>query len=136
MPTVTFKKKNMPFGLDEVFNGDIDDFKSLVDPLWLKILIGILFLYTMTINNILTILMIQFEKFGGDSMKRSLHNQLLTQVGYSIILYNIICTPILTWRIIFTRLVKVKNCSLILFIISELIINSILATLDRSTLNC
>ena len=110
LPTVT--KKNMPFGLDEVFNGDIDDFKSLVDPLWLKIVIGILFLYTMTINNILTVLMIQFEKFGGDFMKRSLHNQLLTQVGYSILLSNIICTPIYTWRIIFTRLVEVDDCSL------------------------
>ena len=102
----------MPFGIDEVFNGDFDDFKSLVSPLWLKIVIGILFLYTMTINNTLTVLMIQFEKFGGDFMKRSLHNQLLTQVGYSIILSNLICTPILTWRIIFTRLVKVKDCSL------------------------
>ena len=105
-PTTTFLKKNMPFGLHELFDGKIDDFKSLVDSLWLKIVIGILFLYSMTINNILTILIIQFEKFGGDSMKRSLHNQLLTQVCYSSILSNLICTPVLAWRIIFTRLVS------------------------------
>ena len=42
-----------------------------------------------------------FEKHGGDPMKRSLKNQLLAQMGYSMIINNTICTPLLTLRIYF-----------------------------------
>ena len=34
-------------------------------------------------------------------MKRSLKNQLITQFGYAMMLNNTICTPCLTWRILF-----------------------------------
>ena len=42
-----------------------------------------------------------FEKYGGDPLKRSLKNQLITQFGYAMMLNNTICTPCLTWRILF-----------------------------------
>jgi hypothetical protein len=41
-----------------------------------------------------------FEKYGGDPLKRSLKNQLISQFGYAMILNNTICTSSLTWRII------------------------------------
>ena len=94
----------MPFDLDKHFDGRIDDFKNLVDKVWLKILVGTIVLYTMTVHNVLNVIMIQYEKFGGDPMKRSINNQLIAQIGYSIFLENVLSIPILGWRIIFTRL--------------------------------
>ena len=41
-----------------------------------------------------------FEKYGGDPMKRSINNQLVTQSGCAMILHNLVCTSIFTWRVI------------------------------------
>ena len=37
----------------------------------------------------------------GDPLKRSINNQLVTQLSFAMILHNIVCTSIFTWRIIF-----------------------------------
>ena len=37
-------------------------------------------------------------------MKRSVNNQIITQIMYAGLLSNIICMPLLTWRIIFAPL--------------------------------
>ena len=37
----------------------------------------------------------------GDPLKRSINNQLVTQLSFAMILHNIVCTSILTWRILF-----------------------------------
>ena len=42
-----------------------------------------------------------FEKYGGDPMKRCINNQLVTQLGAAMILHNLVCTSIFTWRFIF-----------------------------------
>ena len=42
-----------------------------------------------------------FEKYGGDPMKRSINNQLVTQLGAAMILHNLVCTSIFTCRVIF-----------------------------------
>ena len=45
-----------------------------------------------------------FEKYGGDPMKRSMKNQLMIQIWYNGVISNNICTPLLTWRILFGTL--------------------------------
>ena len=45
-------------------------------------------------------MIIQFENFGGDPMKRSLNNQIVSQVMLSGLLDNVVCMPVLTWRIV------------------------------------
>ena len=37
----------------------------------------------------------------GDPLKRSINNQLVTQLSFAMILHNLVCTSIFTWRIIF-----------------------------------
>ena len=52
-------------------------------------------------NNLMHIFMIMFEKYGGDPMKRSINNRLVTQMGCAMILHNLVSTSIFTWRVIF-----------------------------------
>ena len=51
-------------------------------------------------NNFFHLFIIMFEKYGGDPMKRSINNQLVTQSGCAMILHNLVCTSIFTWRVI------------------------------------
>ena len=79
----------------------VDDFEDLLNTSSIKISSGILCLLLITFTNAFNILVSMFEKYGGDPMKRSLKNQLLAQMGYSMIINNTICTPLLTLRIYF-----------------------------------
>ena len=98
--------------VEELFQNvqKVDDFKIIVDSLILKIITGILFLSTSTFNNFHILVMIQFEKYGGDPMKRSVNNQLFSQIMFSGLLCNIICTPVLTWRIIWSPINSFIAC--------------------------
>ena len=77
---------------------DEDDFEELYESLSIKIVSGILCFALITFTNAFNILVSIFERYGGDPLKRSLKNQLISQLGYSMIMNNTICTPILTWR--------------------------------------
>ena len=79
----------------------VDDFEDLLNTSSLKMSSGILCFLLITFTNAFNILVSMFEKHGGDPMKRSLKNQLVAQMGYSMIINNTICTPLLTWRIFF-----------------------------------
>ena len=41
----------------------------------------------------------KFDKYGEDSLKRSLNNQLISQVGYPVMLHNVIVVPAWSWRV-------------------------------------
>ena len=73
--TVIFKKKEIPLGIDENTDEEIDDFKGLVDSLWLKIVIGILFFYSITIHNILTIIYLQVFDVWNETHSSYLYQQ-------------------------------------------------------------
>ena len=77
---------------------DVDDFEELFDNLSIKIASGIICFGLLTFTNTFNILLSIFEKYGGDPLKRSLKNQLISQLGYSMIINNTFCNPILTSR--------------------------------------
>ena len=78
-----------------------DDFKDLFNGTTVKIFAIVISLIRITFTNIFYILVLLFEKYGGDPMKRSLKNQLVSQFGYGMMISNTICNPLLTWRIMF-----------------------------------
>ena len=136
------------FNMQENSKERVDDFKDLMNTSSIKISFGIICFLQITFTNAFNILVSMFEKHGGDPMKRSLKNQLLAQMGYSMIINNTICTPLLTWRIFFGPLSPEiaafnsfwKNISLIwcltclteLFLVKALMLNkfSYMAGLD------
>ena len=78
--------------------GDVDDFEELFDNVSIKITFVIFCFALLTFTNTFNILLSIFEKYGGDPLKRSLKNQLISQLGYSMIMNNTLCNPILTSR--------------------------------------
>ena len=89
------------FKIKETVEGNMDDFKDLFNSNGIKIYAIILCLFQFTFTNAFNIFVSLFEKYGGDPLKRSLKNQLVSQVGYGMMIRNTICNPLLTWRIIF-----------------------------------
>ena len=77
-----------------------DDFSTVFSSLYLKIFTGLLFFGVIFFNTILSLFLIQFEKFGNDPMKRSVTNLITSQMYYIEILSNIFFSPFLTWRVI------------------------------------
>ena len=77
---------------------DVDKFEELFDSLSIKIASGIICFTLLTFTNTFNILVSIFEKYGGDPVKLSLKNQLISQLGYSMIINNTFCNPILTSR--------------------------------------
>ena len=71
---------------------DFSDWKLKVA--WSLRLVG-----DLIISNILMLLLIQFDKYGEDSMKRPLHNHLTSQIAYPTIILNTFVTPFWAWRI-------------------------------------
>ena len=76
----------------------IDDFDELFDSLSLKICWAFT-VVTECSFFIILLLFILFEKYGEDSMKRSLYNRLNSQCTYSVIINILFCTPAWTWRV-------------------------------------
>ena len=85
----------------QTMEGNEDDFKDLFNGTTVKIFAIAISLIRFTFTNIFYILVLLFEKYGGDPMKRSLKNQLVSQFGYGMMISNTICNPLLTWRIMF-----------------------------------
>ena len=76
----------------------IDDFDELFDSLSLKICWAFT-VVTECSFLIILLLFILFEKYGEDSMKRSLYNRLNSQCVYSVIISILFYTPAWTWRV-------------------------------------
>ena len=83
------------------FSEHSDDFEVIFDSVWIKILSCLICLLMVTFSNAFCILVCLFEKYGGDPMKRSLKNQIMVQIWYTGIVSNNICSPLITWRLIF-----------------------------------
>jgi hypothetical protein len=78
---------------------NLDPFAELFDHVILKICWILLGIAILIFSNPYYFLVILYEKYGEDSMKRSLHNQLIGQVSYPIILHNLVCSAAWIWRI-------------------------------------
>ena len=76
----------------------IDNFDELFDSLSLKICWAFTVVTEFPML-IICLLFILFEKYGEDSMKRSLYNRLNSQCVYSVIISILFCTPAWTWRV-------------------------------------
>ena len=85
--------------LDEINSKlNIYQCKDLCETIGLKIISGILFLVCETFFNIFAILSVMFERYGSDWMKRSINNQLFSQLAVAMMLNNILVTPCFMWR--------------------------------------
>ena len=68
--------------------------KSILTGLGLKLFFGSLLLMLETLGNYLLFCMLWYEKFGMDSKKRTVTNQLLSRMIFALILFNIIFMPL------------------------------------------
>ena len=73
-------------------------FTDLFDSLALKIVASIIYMICATFYNMFAYQWIMFEKYGSDSMKRSLNNQLTSHLMFNQLVENNIATPIFIWR--------------------------------------
>ena len=97
---VLFELENLSLSVKKS-PGDIgDDFRTMFDSLFLKIVVGILLFLVIFFHSTLCLLFLQFEKYGNDPMKRSVANLIVSQIFYGAALSNIIFSPFLTWRVI------------------------------------
>ena len=79
--------------------GSIDDLKELFDSHAINILLCTFIIFVLIFLTTFAIFLMYFEKFGADSMKRSLLNQLYAQTGYCYILNNM-TLPMWMFRIL------------------------------------
>ena len=88
--------------ISEKNNGDIiDDFKDIFNPIGVRIIFFSLWTIYVTLSNAFFALIILYEKYGEDIMKRSINNQLVSQVGLAMILFNCVSSTIFLLRFIF-----------------------------------
>ena len=76
-----------------LFDGQIEK-KSISTSLGLKVFFSVLLLILETLGNFLIFCMVWYEKFGMDSKKRTITNQLLTRMLLTHILFNIFFMPL------------------------------------------
>ena len=79
----------------------LDDFEEISNSFSLQICWVFTLLTDFFISNVLAMLFILYDKYGEDSMKRSLCNRLTSQIAYPLIINNILCQPAWAWRIYF-----------------------------------
>ena len=79
----------------------IDDFKEIFNPIVTKIIYVSLWIIYVTLSNAFYALVIMYEKYGEDIMKRSINNRLWSQASLAMILYNCVCSTIYSLRFIF-----------------------------------
>ena len=68
--------------------------KSTSTILGLKVFSGVLLLILETLGNYLLFCMVWYEKFGMDSKKRTVTNQLLSRLIFALIFFNIFFMPL------------------------------------------
>ena len=79
----------------------VNDFDEISNSFSLKICWVFTLLTDYFISNVLAVLFILYDKYGEDSMKRSLCNRLTSQFAYPVIISIFFATPAWTWRIYF-----------------------------------
>ena len=78
---------------------EFNDFSEVFDNFGLRICWGFIMMTEFTFSNAFNFFFIMFDKYGEDSLKRSLNNQLISQVGYPVMLHNFIVVPAWSWRV-------------------------------------
>ena len=78
----------------------LDDFKEIFNPMAIRIVYFSLWMIYATLSNAFYAVLILYEKYGEDIMKRSINNQLWSQVAMAMILYNCVCGAIFSLRFI------------------------------------
>jgi hypothetical protein len=68
--------------------------QPILNNLGLKLFFGILLLTMETLGNYLLFCMLWYEKFGMDSKKRTVTNQLLSRMIFALIFFNITFMPL------------------------------------------
>ena len=76
----------------------VDDFDEISNSSLLKICFAFTILTDYFISNVLATLFILYDKYGEDSMKRSMYNRLNSQFAYPVIISNLLSRPAWTWR--------------------------------------
>ena len=79
----------------------LDDFKEIFNPIANRIIYLSLWIIYMTLSNVFYALVILYEKYGEDIMKRSINNQLWSQAALAMIVHNCVCSTIFSLRFIF-----------------------------------
>ena len=79
----------------------IDDFKDIFNPIGIRIIFLSCWIIYLTLSNAFFALVILYEKYSEDIMKRSINNQLWSQVGLAMILHNCLCCTIFSLRFVF-----------------------------------
>ena len=77
----------------------IDDFAAEFDSLALKICVALTTSMEVFLSLPLFYFLILYDRYGGDSMKRSLSNYLTSQVAYPVIIMIIFNRPTIVWRV-------------------------------------
>ena len=79
----------------------IDDFKEIFNPFGIRIIYFSLWIIYVTLSNAFYASLILYQKYGQDIMKRSINNQLWSQVALAMIVHNCVCSTIFSLRFIF-----------------------------------
>ena len=69
-----------------------DDFSTVFSSIYLKIFTGLLFFGVVSFHTVVSLFLVQFEKFGNDPMKRSVTNLIASQIHYIALQQHFICT--------------------------------------------
>ena len=77
---------------------NIDDFKEIFNSIGLRLIYFSFWIIFMTLSNGFFINGIMYEKYGEDIMKRSIDNQLWSQLAMAMVLYNCVCITIFLVR--------------------------------------
>ena len=97
-PQLGNDEENVSF--ENIDNSYIDDFKDTFDHIGIKVITAIFFVYCIIFNNGFYFCMVLYEKYGIDPLKHSVIDYLMTLIGWTVILHNLVCSSIWTWRII------------------------------------
>ena len=76
----------------------LDDFEGIFNSIGLRIIYCSFWIIFMTLSNGFFINGIMYEKYGEDIMKRSIDNQLWSQLAMAMVLYNCVCITIFLVR--------------------------------------
>ena len=66
----------------------LDDFQDIFNPIGIRIIFLFFWIIYVTLSNAFFALLIMYEKYGEDIMKRSINNQLWSQAALAMILHN------------------------------------------------
>ena len=95
-----FELENRSMSIEKSSEEIRDDFSTMLSSSYLKIVTGFLFFWVIPLHSIAGILLVEFEKYGMDPMKRSIINLITSQIHCAGVLSNIVFWPFLTWRVI------------------------------------